>query len=637
MSCVRRLLLVVILAGLLAPLAHAQTPTPPLGEFCPPPSRYDGANCHFGTAPAGATAFVWDGNFYHSPLPGRACQAPATFDGANCFLRPVPAGYAPFIYRNAWYVKSNPRFLRVIADCPGGTTYDGVGCFKGTAPSGRTPHVIFRNFLFNRKLGETCNRVVAGATAFSPFYCSIGAVPKGYDGFAQSGNWYVKPNGTPVAGPWRVKTDPGQADPKSRRVCRTDGPSRRWQLAWSDEFNAVASNTPCYTGDDQIQCVEKPYWGWNRCAGQPAAYTDASLGSWTREQAAVFGPLRHLNKCTWQVFDSFNTWDASEAEPNRQNNFLPANVRVEDGVVKLRTSFNPRPTAGYDCGRAVNASQNTYSKNCPFSGSSLWSITGKPWTNGNSPTNANPDARYSGRQIGYGRIEFRAKIAAAGHGAWPSVWLFVDEKLDPAQGGGELDALEYLAHDQGDARQLLRNSATFGNALQTGHNWGGTPDGYPHTSEGVGIPISIGEFHSYTVEYEPTELRFYIDGCLRNRIVEGQVVEYWDGAANAMVSKPFRIPKNQFYSLIIGNPASNAGYLPSWYRAWTDKSTGVGGNAGAAFRTTELHVDYVRYYTSPDLPQVTAPAARMAAPAPGSRATLPSPLGHTGGRTPPRR
>ena len=121
-----------------------------------------------------------------------------------------------------------------------------------------------------------------------------------------------------------------------------------------------------------------------------------------------------------------------------------------------------------------------------------------------------------------------------------------------------------------------------------------------------------------------SEIRFYVDGCLRNRIVEGQTVKYWDSGANAMVARPFRIPKNQELSLIIGNPASNAGYLPDWYRAWTNKSgSGTEGNGGAAFKPTELHADYVRYYTSPDLP---APAASLRrAPPPGaSRTTEPA-------------
>lgn len=609
-------------------------PTPPVGEFCPPGSRYDGANCHFGSAPAGTNAFLWDGNFYHSPLPNRACAAPATFDGANCFLRRVPSGYRPFIYRNGWYVGTNARFLRVIANCPERTTYDGTGCDRGAAPAGRTPLVLFRQFLFTRRLGQSCGALMAGATGATPLYCSVGSVPKGYDGFAKNGRWYVKPKGTPVAGPWRVKTDPHEADPKSRLVCRTDAPARRWQLAWSDEFSAVADNTPCYTGNDQIQCVEKPYWGWTRCAGQPAAYSSASLSTWTSAQTSVFGPLRHLNKCTWQVFDSFNTWDATEPEASRLNSFVPGNVRVEGGVLKLTTRFHGKDAAGYDCGRPLNATENNYTRKCPFSGASLWSISGKPWTNGNSPTHTNPDARYSGKVVGYGRIEFRAKIAAAGHGAWPAVWLFVDERLDPAQGVGELDALEYLAHDQGDPKQLVTGSATFGNAIQTAHNWGVPADNYPHTSEGVGIPISVGEWRSYSIDYEPGEVRFYIDGCLRNRIVEGQPVTYWNGTTNAWETKPFRIPKNQYYTLIIGNPASNAGYLPSWYRAWTDKATGTQGNAGAGFRSTELHVDYVRYYTSPDLPVLGATRSMRAATPAG--AVKPGQSGPTNGRLRPR-
>lgn len=624
--CARGLAISVLYAGMVCGAAFAQGTTPPLGEYCPTTGPFDSANCFFGRAPAGTRAFIYQGGFYHSPTQGASgpqCSAKTRYDGANCFLGPVPAGYEPFLYQEGWYTKANRRFSNRATDCPSKTSFDGTGCFRGRAPAGKKALVLFRNFLFTRKTSESCGALMTGASGASPLYCTVGGVPSGYQAFVSGNAWYVKPR-TNTATAWRVKTDPNESDADARPVCRTDGPTRRWELAWSDEFDAQPSGKPCYTTDDQIQCVEKPYWGWSRCAGQPTGYSDAHRASWTRLQGSVFGPMRDLNKCTWQVFDSFNTWDATESEPNRQNSFAPANVRVEGGVLKLATRFHAKPATGYDCGRPLNAQQNHYTRSCPFSGANLWSISGKPWTNGHSPTNANPDARYSGRTVGYGRIEFRAKIHAVGHGAWPAVWLFVDERLDPNVGGGELDNLEFLAYDQRDPTQLLRQSATFGNALQTAHNWGVPALNYPHTSEGVGIPISVGEWHSYTVEYEPGEVRFYIDHCLRNRIVEGQIVKYWSSTSNAWEQKPFHIPKSQRYTLIIGNPASNAGYLPSWYRAWTDKESATQGSAGPNFRPTELHVDYVRYYTSPDLPPLEgARTMRLAAPPPSADGARP--------------
>jgi beta-glucanase (GH16 family) len=275
------------------------------------------------------------------------------------------------------------------------------------------------------------------------------------------------------------------------------------------------------------------------------------------------------------------------------------------------TRFHNTGLMPYDCGRALNATSNHYTKRCPFSGAMIHSKTW-PGIQNNGPSKP-PAERYSGRQVGYGRIEIRAKIAHVGHGAWPALWLFSDQILNPhppgtypssREGGGELDLLEYLAFDQNDTTQIVRQTATFGNAVQTGHNWGikapliANGGGYPHTSEAVGIPISLGEFHTDRVDYEPTEIRFYIDNCLRNRITEGQLVKFKENGKE--VSRPFVIPQQQLYNIIISSPASSAHWLPNWYKATTD-ATGRFLNGGSNFRPTELHVDYVRYYTSTEI------------------------------------
>lgn len=571
--------------------------TPRLGEYCPPGSTFDLVNCFFGKAPAGTNAFINQGGFYHSPLSSGSGQGPCppntTFDTVNCKLRLVPAGYQPFIYQNGWYVKPNARFSHTPPSCPPGYPFDGAGCLKAYPPPGRSAAISSgptRFFIFNRNSGEVCGNTLAGSTAFSATACSLGPVPTTWTPFVAHNAWYVNPK--IASGLWHVTTNAGDDALTAPLVCRTDSHARQWQLVWSDEFTAASDNQPCYTTDDQIQCVEKPYWGWTRCAGQPQGYSDAARLSWSAAQAATFGGLRDLNKCTWQVFDSFNMWDLDNSAG--QNSFRPENIRIENGLLKMKTRFHPRGPGSYDCGAAIDATVNDYTKVCPFSGATIHSPSGKPWTIGNNPSNPNPDGRYTGRQVGYGRIEFRAKIESIGHGAWPALWLFVDEKLDPCLGSGELDALEFLAFDQGDPGQISSQSVTFGNAFQTAHNWGTAY--YPHTSQGVSIPISAGEFHIYAVEYEPTEIRFYIDDCLRNRIVDGQIITWWDSAVNNFVSRPFYVPKQQLYTIIISDPASGAGWLPAWYRAETD-ATGTKGSGQGNFRPTELHLDYVRYYT----------------------------------------
>lgn len=76
---------------------------------CPHGGWYDGANCQIGMAPHGTTAFIWGGNYYHSPLPGNNCPYPGSwFDGANCYIQAVPPGVSPFIWLNHWYYQAFP-------------------------------------------------------------------------------------------------------------------------------------------------------------------------------------------------------------------------------------------------------------------------------------------------------------------------------------------------------------------------------------------------------------------------------------------------------------------------------------------------------------------------------------------------
>ena len=70
---------------------------------------FDGANCYMGTPPAGTSAFIWNGAYYHTPVPnlGNPCPMKGSwFDGANCYWRPVPPDVNGFIWSNAFYYQT---------------------------------------------------------------------------------------------------------------------------------------------------------------------------------------------------------------------------------------------------------------------------------------------------------------------------------------------------------------------------------------------------------------------------------------------------------------------------------------------------------------------------------------------------
>lgn len=102
----------------------------------------------------------------------------------------------------------------------------------------------------------------------------------------------------------------------------------------------------------------------------------------------------------------------------------------------------------------------------------------------------------------YGKYEFRAKIST-GKGIWPAIWLLPqDEKFGGWAASGEIDILE--------ARGQEPNKV-----LGTLHYGSGWPAN-THTGKDFIFPDkgSIADFHVYALEWEPGEMRWYVDGSL---------------------------------------------------------------------------------------------------------------------------
>lgn len=77
-------------------------------DMCPYGGWYDGANCQIGQAPAGTTAFTYNGAYYYTYASGaEKCPYPGSFDdSANCFVQWIPSGADAFIYQNHWYYQA---------------------------------------------------------------------------------------------------------------------------------------------------------------------------------------------------------------------------------------------------------------------------------------------------------------------------------------------------------------------------------------------------------------------------------------------------------------------------------------------------------------------------------------------------
>jgi hypothetical protein len=564
---------------------------PVVGQLCPPGSFYDGANCSFGSVPSGTNAFIYGNHFYHSGN-AQTCQLSGSyFDGANCQSKAIPNSYSPFIYNNSWYTGMNPLFKKKSDQCPSGSHYDGANCSFGSPPGNREAKIKYNFFGFKRNFYQNCSSIHPQAEGSAdPWFCKMISIPSGYSAFLYNNSWYTEPgaNGNPK---WFTRYSAGVGWDKARPLC-LDNVSNNWTLRWSDEFSDLGKNEErvCYTSSaEHLQCVYKAWWGQEKCVDAPLDWRPSAYKSWSNDQKAKYSGLRNLNKCIWNVYDSFNNWDHTNQPQNRKTGFHPKNIQVQGGVIRMVTTPNPLPNGSqaYDCGRELeaNPSQNgqTYSRNCPYYGANITTDTNYPWYDGNSHTNTNPAQRYTGKRLGYGRFEFRAKISSLGHGAWPALWMWPARSLQPGP-ALELDALEALGET--DGLTVINNNTVYFKAIQTGHDWGF--NGTAHVSDAVVVPLNLGEWYTYAVEYEPTEIRFYVNGCLRNRIMNQQTVYgMWDNSSGT-----FDIGQDQEMFILIGNPVSAAEWLPEWYRGHSPN----GVEPRADFIPTILEVDYFRFY-----------------------------------------
>jgi beta-glucanase (GH16 family) len=174
----------------------------------------------------------------------------------------------------------------------------------------------------------------------------------------------------------------------------------------------------------------------------------------------------------------------------------------------------------------------------------------------------------------YGRFEFRAKLPT-GRGVWPALWMLPqDEKYGGWPCSGEIDVME--ARGQEPTKVL--------GTLHFGSRW----PAHTHISKEYVLPkgTTVADFHVYAVEWEPGEIRWYLDG----RQYAAQ--SFWwssgkvDGSKGAKPTKeselyPWPAPFNQRFYLVM--------------------NLAVGGNfVGKPDKTTvfpaEMVVDYVRVY-----------------------------------------
>ena len=174
----------------------------------------------------------------------------------------------------------------------------------------------------------------------------------------------------------------------------------------------------------------------------------------------------------------------------------------------------------------------------------------------------------------YGRVEFRAKVPW-GKGLWPALWMLPQEdKYGGWAASGEIDLMEIV----GEKPHEVLNSIHFGSTFPK-RSLITTVHPLPGAS-------TVSDWHEYAVEWEPGEIRFFVDGVQTcsyghwwscSKTVDGAGVE----AKGEADLNPWPAPFDQPFYIVM--------------------NVAVGGNfPGAPNDQTrfpaELVVDYVRVY-----------------------------------------
>jgi beta-glucanase (GH16 family) len=148
----------------------------------------------------------------------------------------------------------------------------------------------------------------------------------------------------------------------------------------------------------------------------------------------------------------------------------------------------------------------------------------------------------------YGKIEVRAKLPA-GLGTWPAIWMLGNNVSTAGWPDcGEIDIMEHRGNEL---------NKIFGTVHYPGHSG----------ANGVGSTLTISnattEFHIYSLEWDATAIKFFVDGQLFETVPNNS-------------SMPF----NQNFFIIL-NVAMGGNF---------------GGTIDPAFTSAAMEIDYVRVY-----------------------------------------
>ncbi|XXM72442.1 carbohydrate binding domain-containing protein [Lysinibacillus sphaericus] len=164
----------------------------------------------------------------------------------------------------------------------------------------------------------------------------------------------------------------------------------------------------------------------------------------------------------------------------------------------------------------------------------------------------------------YGKFEARMKLPE-GQGFWPAFWMMPeDEVYGNWPTSGEIDIMESAGRDTSKVGGTIHYGAEYPNNTYTGAEYH-----FPEGEDTTG-------YHTYAIEWEPGEIRWYVDGQLYQTLND-----WFSKGTNEADKYAYPAPFDQEFYLILNLAVGG------WYGGDPDRTTPFPG---------EMEVDYVRVY-----------------------------------------
>ena len=298
------------------------------------------------------------------------------------------------------------------------------------------------------------------------------------------------------------------------------------------------------------------------------------------------------------------------AETNTKHDAVDPTLPVSDWVMVWNDEFDGATinknkwTHEINCSGGGNNEAQCYtdSKENSFVADGMLNIVAKPAEEGAEKpyTSARLVTKDKGDWT-YGRFEMRAKLPS-GQGSWPAFWMLpTDEVYGGWPHSGEIDIVESV-----NLKAATSDGGTEANIYGTLHYGASWPDN-DHSGQAYSLPNNLNpadDFHTYAVEWQEGEIRWYVDNYLYATQLRSEVRTNSKGEAVGLSHRGWY---TEFYDMITGEFETNYSNAPFDQDFHIILNFAVGGdwpeNANdtgideAAFANGQAYIiDYVRVY-----------------------------------------